>query len=286
MRMAAMHVPIRLLHRPGEFEEFVVQQTEQAAQRGAVVHVWPEALSLWYIASHAWYGFACRLVGKEPPAAPQARPHDTKPWLTLARCVHLPILCHPQFVPQYHAAFTRAAKAHNVLIAAGSIYMRDQRGVLRNMTYAFAPEGEIACYHKRHLMPIEVQLGVQPSEGGHTGVFAWRGVTFGLQICFDLNHPDVSAEQRGLGAQVVLAGSTGRRSAAAEPFKPTADGDMPHIARARETGMWFVRAYPEGYIPLIGLFNGCSSVVAPDGHIAAIVPQEQGAQILTADIPL
>lgn len=124
----------------------------------------------------------------------------------------------------------------------------------------------VANYRKIHLWGAFEDAGFLPGTG--TGVFELGGMRFGLQICYDLDFPELARAQAlsGVDGLIVLSATT-----APYPVVPR------HLvpARAYENQMFVVFANRTGEER--GLrYAGESCVAAPDGAVLAGCGQEEG----------
>ena len=194
-------------------------------------------------------------------------------------------------------AFAAAAKTCNVPIVGGSLYESRDDGMFVTC-YVFDADGSVAGkYDKHHLVPLELFLGAKPSTAPIQPIPA-GGIKIGACICYDLNFGPteadlgfravpVSEELKANGAQILCAGSLGKRPYPDYPYVPAVDA--PQTRRAQETGLAVVRAYQTGWlVPGCLYMDGLSDIVGPDGAIItqAYADNRKTEMALVADVPL
>jgi 5-aminopentanamidase len=118
--------------------------------------------------------------------------------------------------------------------------------------------------------------------GGDYPVFAYGGLRFGVNICYDVQFPEAAAGARAGGAQVLLvpAQNMMRRTKAFD-WQPrhTEIG----ARRARETGLWLVRSDVTGDRGDTHLALGPTSIMTPAGEVLTQVPTGT-VGVVTAEI--
>lgn len=105
------------------------------------------------------------------------------------------------------AALRELAARHEVCIVAGLVERADDRRRVRNTVVAVDATGILARYRKLHLYDAFGQRESDWVEAGEIATpetFAWGGLTFALQTCYDLRFPEVTRLLADAGADVVL----------------------------------------------------------------------------------
>jgi predicted amidohydrolase len=92
------------------------------------------------------------------------------------------------------------ADQHNMLIFAGLVE-QGHNGACYLTQLAAAPEGLLDSYRKTHLGPTEQTLF---GAGDRLTILDWRGVRFGLQLCYEGHFPEMSTALALRGAEVMV----------------------------------------------------------------------------------
>lgn len=147
-------------------------------------------------------------------------------------------------------------------------------GAWVNRLYAYGADGrETAAYDKVHLMNADTRYyrpGVE-----HT-VFQVKGITIGLQICYDARFPEGYRALLAQGAEVILQGFYG---AGNNTWK------VPVLAahlrsRAAENGCFVVAANVAGPLQIV-----VSQIIDPLGLVLAQANQDR-EEVITAELDL
>ena len=97
----------------------------------------------------------------------------------------------------------RQASRLNAAIA-GSVATKDDDGRLRNRLYFVRPDGFYDHYDKRHLFSFAGETKEYVA-GDRRVVVMWRGVSFLLQVCYDLRFPVFSRNRGDYDAIIYVA---------------------------------------------------------------------------------
>jgi predicted amidohydrolase len=94
----------------------------------------------------------------------------------------------------------RLAADEDIIILAGMAQSSD--GGLPHASHCvFPPDGNLEIYQKVHVAPPEKQTF---APGGTIPVFHAKGLTFGIQLCFDAHFPELSTAMTAQGAEVIF----------------------------------------------------------------------------------
>jgi len=180
----------------------------------------------------------------------------------------------------YTRAFSAAAVGHGVTIQAGSIFVMQDDGRVKNVAFVFGPDGEvIARQEKLHPIPFEDLIGI--TGGSLTETFEVSGVKCGIAICADVNfRDDHVAHLVERGCRFVCCPSGGILPGGWWKWEFDREVARAHLARSLETGVTIGRCYNAGdLIPGVLQFQGRSSFTgsragSPDGTgLIAIVDE-------------
>jgi predicted amidohydrolase/mannitol/fructose-specific phosphotransferase system IIA component (Ntr-type)/GNAT superfamily N-acetyltransferase len=107
-----------------------------------------------------------------------------------------------EFTPRYLELFTDLAVRYNVNVIGGSHFTVED-GSLYNIAYLFRRDGTLGKQYKLHITPTERHWwGVQP--GNRVEVFDTDRGRISIQICYDVEFPEVSRVAVEKGAQMIF----------------------------------------------------------------------------------
>ncbi len=107
-----------------------------------------------------------------------------------------------EFTPQYLELFTEMAVKYDVNVIGGSQFVVEH-DTLFNTSYLFRRDGSIGKQYKIHITPSERKWwGVTP--GNCVEVFETDCGTIAIQICYDIEFPELSRVAAHKGAQIVF----------------------------------------------------------------------------------
>ena len=111
----------------------------------------------------------------------------------------------PSFTDELIDAYVDLAASHAITIVGGSHYRLAADGSLRNTCFLTHPDGRVEMQDKLHLTPPEHALG---AAGGEDVLVTRLGpFTVGIQICADIEFPEVSRYLVGHGVDLILCPS-------------------------------------------------------------------------------
>ncbi|HVS17906.1 MAG TPA: GNAT family N-acetyltransferase [Planctomycetota bacterium] len=103
---------------------------------------------------------------------------------------------------EYLGFFTRMSIKYNVNVIAGSQFVVEGDS-LHNIAYLFRRDGTIEKQYKMHVTPAERRWwGVEP--GGEVKVFDTDCGKIAIQVCYDVEFPELSRIAAGKGAQILF----------------------------------------------------------------------------------
>jgi predicted amidohydrolase len=111
----------------------------------------------------------------------------------------------PLIADHYVDQMSGLARQAGTVIAGASNIRRHEDGSLRNTGYLFHPDGRVDQQDKLHLTPPERAMGITP--GDQVSLFQVNGLRVALQICADIEFPEVSRELALEDAELILAPS-------------------------------------------------------------------------------
>ena len=157
-------------------------------------------------------------------------------------------------------------------VAIGSPRWSD--GSVRNSMLFLSEDGD-ACFDKAHLARFGVYSESGFEEGGGPGMGSYRGILFGMCVCYDIFFPEIlhGCSLRGASVNICCAAS-------AVQSKPFLDTVLP--ARALENVTYL--AYSNNIGSLNGLdMHGCSRILDPFGRTVAECGRDEGIAVAEID---
>ena len=127
----------------------------------------------------------------------------------------------------------------------------------------FTAHGQVNVYRKVHTAPPERKCY---SPGSEIPIFQSKGITFGIQLCYDAHFPELSAAMTAKGAEVIFMPHASPRGSAEEKHRSW----LRHLtARAFDNSVYVVACNQIG-TNCNGLeFPGNAMVIAPSGEVIA-----------------
>jgi deaminated glutathione amidase len=221
LRIAAVQFPVSA--DVASNSAYIMKQIKQAASEKADVVLFPETA----------------LPGYAPKHHPERSSYD---WSTLAR--------HEQEI-------ARTAEKLRIWVVYGTVHPVEGCAP-RNCLRIVSPEGKIAGrYDKRKLYGKETR---HYSSGHAPTVVDVNGVKCGFLICYDNCFPELYAEYRELGVEVLFHSFLNAENTKPTPIKDLMLANL--IVRAADHGFWIAASNSsQPYCPL----SAC--LVRPDGSM-------------------
>lgn len=182
MRIAVTQFELRPEPAFDSFAQHLGEVVTNAAAAGADLVVLPELVTTGLLASH--------------PDADR---------LTAADLAGVYRTLFPSYTQPYTELLRRLAMDLSVAIGGGSHFRRADDGTYRNTGYLAHPDGRVEQQDKLHLTPQELALGATPGDSVLVSTIGPARV--GLQICADIEFPEVARYLAVAGVEVVLCPS-------------------------------------------------------------------------------
>ena len=107
-----------------------------------------------------------------------------------------------KFTPKYIELFKQQATKYGLYIIAGS-HPVERDGNLYNVAHLFTPSGNVYTQDKIHVTPSErLYFDIEPGEG--INVFETPLAKIGIQICYDIEFPEISQLMKRAGADIIF----------------------------------------------------------------------------------
>jgi len=146
----------------------------------------------------------------------------------------------------------------NLVVLAGFIeYAADFRPHITQVITG--PEGVIGCHRKTHLGPAERKFY---AEGQDLSPFTYRGLCFGVELCYESHFPEISTTLALKGADILFVPHASPRGSPEEKMKSW----KRHLpARAFDNGLFVVACNQVGRNSYGLHFPGVVLLLGPDG---------------------
>lgn len=164
------------------FARHLSDVVESAVVDGAELVVFPELCTTGLLASHPRAGEL--KVSDVADAYREVFPPLTEPLIEL--------LCD-------------LALRHGITVLGGSHFRRADDGSYRNTAHLAHPDGRIERQDKLHLTPQEQSMGLRP--GDDVLITTIAGVKAGIQICADIEFPEINRHLTVQGVELILCPS-------------------------------------------------------------------------------
>jgi 5-aminopentanamidase len=163
------------------------------------------------------------------------------------------------------------ARDHDVAIILGFLERLPYEGGLANAAGVFFPDGSSSVYRKTHLTELGADRWV---EAGSclSDVHSFRGMRFGVLICYDVRFPEATRILALRGADAVILPTN-------SPLRYEAAYDHGARTRAWENRIWFVVANRIG-TERDTTFIGRSLIADPHGQIVSWAKGDEETMII------
>jgi predicted amidohydrolase len=152
------------------------------------------------------------------------------------------------------------SKIEKILILSG-LAEKGENGCVYASHVAIAPDGVLGVYRKLHIAPTEQAMY---TAGGEIPVFDFRGITLGIQLCYDAHFPELSTHMAMQGAEMIFVPHASPRGRAIEKHRSW----MRHLpARAYDNSLYVIACNQTGDNQKGLHFPGNAVVIGPSGHI-------------------
>ncbi len=201
-------------------------------------------------------------------------------WVKRARSRGVEILCFPEMhVTGYSVqpeirqaaqsvpgpvteALSEMAKEADMVLLAG-LAEKGKGGRLYASHLVVRPDGAVGVYRKIHMAPPEAGLFLP---GNRIPVFESKGVTFGIQLCYDAHFPELSTRMALEGAKILFVPHASPKGDPKDKLRSW----LRHLpARAFDNALFLVACNPVGENGTGLEFPGLALVLGPDGILMA-----------------
>jgi N-carbamoylputrescine amidase len=166
-------------------------------------------------------------------------------------------------IAQITDALTVLAQQYQIMILAG-LAEKDTSGRIFATHLAVGPDpSQSGVYRKLHLAAPEKALYAAGSE---MPLFTFKGVTFGIQLCFDAHFPELSSQMAIRGAEVLFLPHASPRGTPESKYQSW----MRHLpARAYDNSLFVIACNQTGENHNGLFFPGVAIGIGPSGEVLA-----------------
>lgn len=194
--------------------------------------------------------------------------------------------CMESFTPQYIPGpmtdfFSKIAKKHEIYFIPGTMYEKSDElpeGMCYNTAPIFNPKGELIDKYSKMAPWRPAEQFAVPGRRYVVFDIPEKNTKVGVQICYDLNFPEISRNETLMGAEVLI-------KITLDPQELYGLNKHVHYTRALENQAYLVSTNA------VGFFNGAhmygnSLVISPEGNTIWEAGQEESIATVTLDLDL
>lgn len=188
----------------------------------------------------------------------------------------------PEYIPgPMTEYFGRLAKKYGIYFIPGTIYERSDdlpEGMFYNTAPIFNPRGELVDIYRKMAPWRPAEEHAAPGNRYVVFDIPEKQTKVGVQICYDLNFPEISRAEMLMGAEVLV-------KLTMDPQELYLLNKYVHYARALENQAYLVSTNGVGYYNNTGLY-GHSQVIDPQGNLLWEAEQTETIATVTLDLDL
>ena len=184
----------------------------------------------------------------------------------------------PGAMTEYFAAI---AKKHHIYFIPGTMYEIDEslpEGRFYNTAVVFNPDGELIGKYSKMAPWRPAEDAAQPGREYLVFDIPEKDTKVGVQICYDMNFPEISRNETLMGAEVLV-------KLTMDPQELFKLNQHIHYARALENQAYLVCTNGTGYFGSTHLY-GHSHVITPEGNCLWEAEQSETICTVTLDLDL
>lgn len=194
--------------------------------------------------------------------------------------------CMESFTPQYIPGpmtdfFSAIAKRHGIYFIPGSMYEKSDElpeGVCYNSAPIFNPKGELIDVYRKMAPWRPAEDMAAPGNKYVVFDIPEKKTKIGVQICYDLNFPEISRNETLMGAEVLV-------KLTLDPQELYGLNKHVHYTRALENQAFLVSTNAVGFFRGTHLY-GNSLVINPEGQLLWEAGQTDTVATVTLDLDL
>lgn len=177
--------------------------------------------------------------------------------------------------------FSGIAKKHGIYFIPGTMYEIDSslpQGRFYNTAVVFNPKGQLIGKYRKMAPWRPGEDAAAPGREYLVFDIPEKDTKIGVQICYDLNFPEISRNETLMGAEVLV-------KLTMDPQELFKLNQHIHYARALENQAYLVSTNGTGYFGSTHLY-GHSHVITPEGNCLWEAEQEECICTVTLDLDL
>jgi len=177
--------------------------------------------------------------------------------------------------------FASIAKRHGIYFIPGTISEESEElpdGMCYNTAIVFNPEGELIAKYRKMAPWRPAEQFSAPGHEYCVFEIPEKKTKIGLQICYDLNFPEISRNETLMGAEVLI-------KLTMDPQELYELNKHVHYARALENQAYFVSTNCVGKSGAFQMY-GHSQVISPEGDLIWEGSQSEAIATVTLDLDL
>lgn len=177
--------------------------------------------------------------------------------------------------------FASIAKKHHIYFIPGSMYEIDKslpQGRFYNTAPVYDPEGKLIGKYRKMAPWRPGEDAAVPGREYLVFDIPEKKTKVGVQICYDLNFPEISRNETLMGAEVLV-------KLTMDPQELFKLNEHIHYARALENQAYLVCTNGTGFFGSTHLY-GHSQVITPEGNCVWEAEQEETICTVTLDLDL
>jgi predicted amidohydrolase len=175
--------------------------------------------------------------------------------------------------------FGRIAKKHGIYFIPGTLSETEEglsEGAYYNTAVVFGPDGSIVGKYRKMAPWRPAESATIPGREYFVFDIPEKNTKVGVQICYDINFPEISRNETLMGAEVLV-------KLTMDPDELYALNRHIHFARALENQAYVVSTNATGFFNALHLY-GSSIVVGPEGNVLWEGGREPAMCTVTLDL--
>lgn len=177
--------------------------------------------------------------------------------------------------------FASIAEKHGIYFIPGTMSEKSDDlpdGICYNTAVVFNPQGKIIAKYRKMAPWRPAEQFTAPGDTYCVFDIPEKKTKIGVQICYDLNFPEISRNETLMGAEVLV-------KLTMDPVELYQLNKHLHFARALENQAYLVSTNGTGFFNAINLY-GNSMVVSPEGQLICEAGDSPSAFTVTLDLDL